>query len=222
MITKYTQLHRRCQAVLDQLTLPRPFSIDALCEELSRSRDRPLHLHALPDQAADGNICGLWLATPTDDHIFYEQRTTQIHQEHIILHEIGHMLFDHHGIRPTTPPPGVLTGGGAGALAFPGPRKRGGAKARDTAVAGAGAETGDSGTAVGENAGVQALLPDLSPQLIQRLLGRASYTTRQEQEAEMLATLLRIRASTLPETGTPQDVLGRLGAALGTPVTDAR
>ncbi|MCD9194700.1 hypothetical protein [Streptomyces albireticuli] len=222
MITKYTQLHRRCQAVLDQLTLPRPFSIDALCRELSRTRDRPLHLHALPDQAADGNICGLWLATPTDDHIFYEQRTTQVHQEHIILHEIGHMLFDHHGIRPTTPPPGILTSGGA--FAFPGARRRAGAKARDdaTAVTGTEPEAGGGGTAVGENAGVQALLPDLSPQLIQRLLGRASYTTRQEQEAEMLATLLRLRASTLPETGTPRDVLGRLGAALGTPVTDTR
>ncbi|ARZ65981.1 putative regulator component [Streptomyces albireticuli] len=214
MITKYTQLHRRCQAVLDQLTLPRPFSIDALCQELSRSRDRPLHLHALPDQAADGNICGLWLATPTDDHIFYEQRTTQIHQEHIILHEIGHMLFDHHGIRPTTPPPGVLTSTD--------PRAPTAAGTRSTAAAEAGTEARGEGTAADEHSGVQALLPDLSPQLIRRLLGRASYTTRQEQEAEMLATLLRIRASTLPETGTPQGVLGRLGAALGAPVTDVR
>lgn len=213
MITKYTQLHRRCQAVLDQLTLPRPFSIDALCRELSRTRGRPLHLHALPDQAAGGNICGLWLATPTDDHIFYEQRTTQIHQEHIILHEIGHMLFDHHGIRPTAPPPGVPTSTGSTRA----PTAAGARSATPEAE-----ESAPAATTAGENSGVQALLPDLSPQLIQRLLGRASYTTRQEQEAEMLATLLRIRASTLPETGTPQGVLGRLGAALGAPVTDVR
>ncbi|MBB5122115.1 hypothetical protein AF335_08720 [Streptomyces eurocidicus] len=214
MITKYTQLHRRCQAVLDQLTLPRPFSIDALCRELSRTRGRPLHLHALPDQAAGGNICGLWLATPTDDHIFYEQRTTQIHQEHIILHEIGHMLFDHHGIRPTTPPPGVPTSTGSTRAPT--------ADGARSATTGTMEESAPATTTAGENSGVQALLPDLSPQLIQRLLGRASYTTRQEQEAEMLATLLRIRASTLPETGTPQGVLGRLGAALGAPVTDVR
>ncbi|TXC99760.1 hypothetical protein [Streptomyces sp. ISID311] len=173
MLKKYARLHQRCQSVLDQLSVPHPFTIDALCQELSAQRRRPLHLHPLPQQVARNSICGMWLATETDDHIFFEQRTSRVHQEHILLHEIGHMLFDH------------------------------------------------CGTDLGRGEVSQALLPDLSPQLVQRLLGRASYTNRQEQEAEMLASLLRIRASPTAAR-TPHSVLGRLEAALGTRAADER
>ncbi|MBB5940268.1 hypothetical protein [Streptomyces zagrosensis] len=173
MPKKYAQLHQRCQPVLDQLSVPNPFTIDALCQELSVQRRRPLHLHPLPQQDIRNDICGMWLATETDDHIFFEQRTSRVHQEHIVLHEIGHMLFDHWG------------------------------------------------TDLGHSGVPQTLLPDLSPQLVQRLLGRASYTNRQEQEAEMLASLLRLRASQ-SATRSPHGVLGRLEAALGTRAADER
>ncbi|MGX1758397.1 hypothetical protein ACWIG5_16070 [Streptomyces lydicus] len=156
-------LHQRCQSALDQLSLPRPFTIDALCQELSAQRKRPLHLHPLPEQAARNSICGMWLATKTDDHIFFEKRTSRVHQEHIVLHEIGHMLFDHRG---------------------------------------ADLEHGEV---------PQVLFPDLNPQVVQQVLGRASYTNRQEQEAEMLASLLRIRAKFTPsDAGEPADSLNQL------------
>ncbi|MEE1739766.1 hypothetical protein [Streptomyces sp. BE147] len=166
MPNEYAQLHQRCQSVLEQLNVPHPFTIDALCEELSVQRGRPLHLHPLPQEAVRNNICGMWLATETDDHIFCEQRTSRVHREHILLHEIGHMLFDHCGID------------------------------------------------FGHSEASQALLPNLSPQLVQRLLGRTNYTSRQEREAEMLASLLRIRASQ-SATKAPHGVLGRLEVALG-------
>ncbi|GAA2721285.1 MULTISPECIES: hypothetical protein [Streptomyces] len=143
MPARYVKLRRRCEAMLDELDPPRPFSLDELRRALVRRRGRPLHLHPLPLQAAASGACGLWLATDTDDHIFYEQRTTRAHQEHIVLHEIGHMLFDHRSLR-----------------------------------------SDDFG-------GLAALLPDLSPRLIRRLLGRTDYTTREEQEAEMFASVLR-------------------------------
>ncbi|RLU79971.1 hypothetical protein CTZ27_36105 [Streptomyces griseocarneus] len=173
MSKKYAQLQQRCQSVLDQLSVPHPFTVDALCQELSARRRRPLHLHPLPQQAARNNICGMWLATETDDHIFFEQRTSRVHQEHILLHEIGHMLFDHHG------------------------------------------------TDLGHSEASQGLLPDLSPELVKRLLGRTSYTNRQEQEAEMLASLLRIRASH-SAARAPHGVLDRLEAALGARAADER
>ncbi|MFI6093518.1 hypothetical protein [Streptomyces sp. NPDC051218] len=172
MLKKYARLQQRCQSILDQLSVPRPFSIDTLCQEVSAQRGRPLHLHPLPQQATGKSICGIWLATETDDHIFFEQRTSRAHQEHIVLHEIGHMLFDH------------------------------------------------SGTDLGHGEASQALLPDLSPQLVRRILGRASYTNHQEQEAEMLASLLRIGAS--PTARTPHGVLGRLETALGACAADER
>jgi hypothetical protein len=38
------------------------------------------------------------------------------------------------------------------------------------------------------------LVPDLDPDLIKLMLGRTSYTTKQEREAETLATLILSRA----------------------------
>ncbi|MCC9738435.1 hypothetical protein [Streptomyces sp. MNU89] len=162
---RIARLRRRCRPLLDQLALPRPFSIEPLCAHLSARRRRPLHLHPLPPQAAAAGACGLWVATDTDDHIFYEQRTARSHQEHIVLHEIGHMLFNHHAVTDTAGSPGGLLG-------------------------------------------------DLSPRLVRRILARANYSTRQEQEAEMLATLIRT-GETGPVRCPPSDTYGKLHAALG-------
>ncbi|MEU5087753.1 hypothetical protein [Streptomyces sp. NPDC021356] len=107
----------------------------------------------------------MWLATETGDHIFFETHTTPLHQEHIILHEIAHLLFDH---------------GSQASLAVD----------------------------------LTHLFTDLSPATVRRLLGRTSYTTVQEQEAEMLASL--IRTATERQGGSPPTgVLGNLEAALG-------
>ena len=89
------KLRRRCQAVIDRLELPHALSIDVLCRHLAARRGRPLRLHPLPPEAATAGTCGVWLATDAEDHIFYEQRTALLHQEHIVLHEIGQVLFDH-------------------------------------------------------------------------------------------------------------------------------
>jgi hypothetical protein len=58
------------------------------------------------------------------------------------------------------------------------------------------------------------LLPSLDPEAIRRILGRTSYTTEQEQEAELVASLIRAKAGTLaplPSTG----VRGKLEVSLG-------
>ncbi|MGW1195874.1 hypothetical protein ACWD4B_08425 [Streptomyces sp. NPDC002536] len=91
-------LRRCCQDVLDRVGPPRPFSVEALCRHVRALRERPLHLHPMPMQAVRAGAYGLWLATATDDHIFYEEHTTRLHQEHIVLHEISHILFDHHSV----------------------------------------------------------------------------------------------------------------------------
>ncbi|MDF3291649.1 hypothetical protein [Streptomyces silvisoli] len=160
------ELCRRCRTVLDGIRLPRPFSVAALCRQLSERRGRPLHLHMLPAEVATAGACGLWLATETDDHIFFERRTTRPHQDHIILHEIAHLLFDHHSA-------GARDGGALGGL-----------------------------------------LPDLDLRLVRRLLARTSYTTDQEREAEMLASLIRTEADR-PAAPAASGVLGGLEAALG-------
>ncbi|RSS74045.1 hypothetical protein [Streptomyces sp. WAC06614] len=149
-------LRRRCEAILGQLDLTHPFSLDALCERIAERRGRPIVLHPLPREAAESGICGLWLGTATADYVFYEAQTTPVHQEHIVLHELGHILFDHNSLE--------------------------------------GEETGDGTAPV--------------------ILGRTNYTTRQEQEAEMLASMIRTRAGLRP-AAEPQDTLAKLESAMG-------
>lgn len=38
---------------------------------------------------------GAWIATATADYVLYQQKTTKPHQDHIILHEVGHILAGH-------------------------------------------------------------------------------------------------------------------------------
>ncbi|GAA2990521.1 hypothetical protein [Streptomyces fulvorobeus] len=173
MSRKYLNLCRRCQVMLHNIDIPHPFSLDVLCRRVEKLRDRPLHLHQLPQEAASAGVCGLWLATSSADHVFYEGQTSRLHQEHIVLHELGHILFGHNALQQ------------------------------------------------GVSDGIEKLLPDLDMGRVQRLLGRTNYTTRQEQEAEMLASLIRMSANR-PHEEKPQGALAKLESALGVRASDVR
>ncbi|MER5963208.1 hypothetical protein [Streptomyces sp. NPDC002057] len=162
-------LHRRCRKIAERVRLPQPFSIPSFREHVAEQRGRPLHLHPLPLDASTAGACGLWLATATDDHIFYEQHTSALHQEHIVLHEFGHMLFEHD------------------------PRSEG---------------PDDDDTLR------RTFLPDLDPRMVGRILGRTNYSTRQEREAELLASMLRTGADQ-PPRHRRQGPLASLSAAIG-------
>ena len=53
-----------------------------------------------------------------------------------------------------------------------------------------------------------ALMPLLSPSLVQRVLGRTVYTEPQEQEAELLASLILSRAQWGSAAGSPESRVG--------------
>ncbi|WP_330305257.1 MULTISPECIES: hypothetical protein [unclassified Streptomyces] len=38
---------------------------------------------------------GVWIATGSADYILYQRETSKVHQDHIILHEVGHIMADH-------------------------------------------------------------------------------------------------------------------------------
>jgi hypothetical protein len=58
-------------------------------------RGRPIELRAMA-MPAEGPS-GMWIATGQQDYILYERDTAVLHQEHIIVHELGHLLSDHGG-----------------------------------------------------------------------------------------------------------------------------
>jgi hypothetical protein len=84
---------------------------------------------------------GLWIATESTDYILYQAETPRMHQDHIILHEVGHILAGHQD-----------------------------------------EETNDEYW--------QVMMPDISPEVIRRRLGRTYYDTTKEREAELVATII--------------------------------
>jgi hypothetical protein len=89
------KIRRRCRAHLKQLTLPDPFDLAELCQTVSAQRGRPLHVRGIPGPAARARPCGIWIATAEDDWIFVDQETSPLHRQHIVLHELAHMLCRH-------------------------------------------------------------------------------------------------------------------------------
>jgi hypothetical protein len=166
---EYLRLQRRCRKILDNLHAPQTNSFEAICGWVEELRGRPLILRELPAKIGAIGVCGLWLGIDEADLVFYQAHTVLLHQQHIILHELGHMLCDHHQA-PNSVAADQLSG----------------------------------------------LFSGLQPQLIKRLMTRARYTAVEEQEAEMIATLLHCTR----QAARPGGTLGRLGAFLGVAADD--
>lgn len=69
---------------------------------------------------------------------------------------------------------------------------------------------GHRGVSAASSVTTQLLFPDLDPSLVQDLLGRSGYTERQEQEAEMMATIIQDRLREAPEAADPASADGIL------------
>ncbi|MFI9723158.1 ParH-like protein [Streptomyces sp. NPDC052396] len=132
------RLLRRCRALAGSLDLPVPFDAAELAVRVADRRRRPIELIPTPWQP--GLPCGLLVTADQADYIVYAADTPPLHRQHILAHELAHLLCEHRG-RPST-----------------------------------------------------GLLPHLSPQLVGRVLGRTVYSEPQEQEAELLASLMLHRA----------------------------
>jgi Zn-dependent peptidase ImmA (M78 family) len=77
---------------LRNLDLPIPFEVHAFCRRLAARRAREIVLEPVANAAGPH---GLWLAGDNADFVFYQQHTSPAHQDHIILHELCHLLCDH-------------------------------------------------------------------------------------------------------------------------------
>jgi hypothetical protein len=162
-------VRRRCEAVLESIPVPDPLDVDELASVVSDLRRRPLTLLPKPSTAGP---CGVWLATPSADYVFYERQTSALHREHIVLHELGHLLRRH---EPTE---------------------------------------------VMDDDLVSRLCPDLDAGVVRKVLGRTAYTAVEEQEAEMIASLISTRGRQRPDTAAGSSAHGsplvkRLQATLG-------
>lgn len=77
------------------LDLDVPLVPRTLCARLGERRGRPIEL--IEHSFAYSGAFGLWIGTAAVDHVVVERDTTPDHKRHIVLHEIGHIVFDHGG-----------------------------------------------------------------------------------------------------------------------------
>lgn len=107
------RLRRHCAEVIRDLNLPPTRNVHEICAHVARDRGRPIRVEAV-HFSADAP-CGLWIATADADYVFYESQTSPLHQQHIIAHELGHLLCGHeaggdgpHHNKPVETPLGKL------------------------------------------------------------------------------------------------------------------
>ncbi|MEN8656330.1 hypothetical protein ABCR94_38605 [Streptomyces sp. 21So2-11] len=87
------ELRRFCRRLLRQLDIQPPLRVDELCRRIGEHRDKPIRL--IPWALSIPGPFGVWMSRPHEEIIFYQEETSRVHQDHIILHEIGHILADH-------------------------------------------------------------------------------------------------------------------------------
>ncbi|MFJ9855650.1 ImmA/IrrE family metallo-endopeptidase [Streptomyces sp. NPDC101150] len=76
-------------------------SIDALCDHLSRLSGRAIQL--MPCSLPLGSPDGLWVSAAGAEYVIYEERLAPVHQQQVILHELGHLICDHEASPVLTP-----------------------------------------------------------------------------------------------------------------------
>jgi len=88
------ELRKRCRRLLRELDIRPPLDVTELCRRVGERRGRPITLvsHPIP---VPGPF-GLWITAESCDYILYQRETSRSHQDHIILHELGHLLAGHH------------------------------------------------------------------------------------------------------------------------------
>ncbi|MFD5149084.1 hypothetical protein [Streptomyces sp. NPDC058401] len=115
-------------------------------------------------------ICGMWVRTAAGiDYIFVHENTSRVHQDHIIAHEIGHIIRGHGLTRGLTTGAGAGTGTGAGT--------------------GLGAGTAQQHPSTADQ--LDRLVPHLDPAKVRVMLGRTDYVHEEEREAELIGTHLQ-------------------------------
>ncbi len=69
------------------------YSILDVVDAVSHLRQRPIQL--CPWSMPDLTVYGAWITTPERDYVFFEKNTSRLHQEHIVAHELSHILLGH-------------------------------------------------------------------------------------------------------------------------------
>ncbi|MDI5977987.1 hypothetical protein [Amycolatopsis magusensis] len=87
------RLRRQCRQLLRRLDVRPPLDVAELCHRTGELRGKHIRLVAHPIPVP--GPFGVWISTKSVDYILYQEETSRLHQDHIILHELGHILAGH-------------------------------------------------------------------------------------------------------------------------------
>lgn len=90
--------------------LPEPWGIDEFARRVAGQRGRPIELIPRVMSHYASVATGLWIRRTDRDQIVYDNSGAVLHQDHIILHELAHMLCGHEGISLPAPTPDASCG----------------------------------------------------------------------------------------------------------------
>jgi hypothetical protein len=79
------------------ITIPTPFDARTFCDHIAERRGRSITIMML-DTSEAAVPCGLWLSTVTADYIVIDAAAPPVLRDHILTHELAHMLCDHEGL----------------------------------------------------------------------------------------------------------------------------
>jgi hypothetical protein len=91
---KRSRLRRRYHDILDTVGVPAPFDLDDFCSRVAAFRGRDLKLHPMNVASVPG-LCGLYIELDATDHVFFPADTSPMHRQHIVVHELAHLLCGH-------------------------------------------------------------------------------------------------------------------------------
>ncbi|WP_029897376.1 hypothetical protein [Nocardia brasiliensis] len=98
-------MQARFRNLTRDVPIPHPWNLSNYLDDVATYRDRPISLVPIDTALLAGTGCGtgsgLWIAKHDSDVIVYGADTTEWHAEHIIVHELGHMLLGHGPEQPT-------------------------------------------------------------------------------------------------------------------------
>ena len=86
-------MRRRCERRLRELPLPDPFDLHTFRRQLEGIRGRPLRLRAVPVPISAPS--GVWVPVGTEDFIFVDAACGPAMYEHVVLHELMHIMCGH-------------------------------------------------------------------------------------------------------------------------------
>lgn len=93
-----TSMEARLGDATRTVPLPGPWDVNEYLASVAAHRGRSISVRPVPADTLVENGCrgaGLWVARRYDDMIVFDSEATGRNADHIILHEVGHMLLGH-------------------------------------------------------------------------------------------------------------------------------